>query len=89
MHSCTFSRLIAVFTWRLIQQAAAVLQAFVEADDLAQVYMSSHAPVFPPYFFRDHTRTVQILTNLEKICVHLCPQTPKVTLPMYLQVKHN
>ena len=85
VHSCTFSRLIAVFTRRLIQQASTVLRAFVEADDLAQVYMSSHAPVFPRIFFRGHTRTVQIPPVLEKSkrCVHLHirPQAPKVTLP--------
>ena len=92
VHSCTFSRLIAVFTRRLIQQASTVLRAFVEADDLAQVYMSSHAPVFPPYFL---SRSNKNCTNpacfrqIKTIFVHICPQAPKVTIPMYLQVKHN
>ena len=55
------------------------------------LHVWSRASVSPVFFPRSHKNCTNpvCFRKIKTICVHICPQTPKVTIPLYLQVKHK
>ena len=55
------------------------------------LHVWSRTSVSPVFFPRSHKNCTNpaCFRKIKTIFVFICPQAPKVTLPMYLQVKHN